>query len=397
MLQRVLIKIFVSFCCIASSIVCKSQEYKNDVDFKKYLIENNQKLDPIEGIWEFNKKVSNGFRDNDKSSKNIQFPSYNIDVAPYKVAIVKNSTYNFICYKLDFFGKLIEMKGCGDFAFRTTAIDNQYIYDVNPSCKESYHDKAFIKSNGDLSYSGKFEEYQGTVFSWNNFSVLATKLSPTTSEIRNYQKQVEKPKSSLGTGFAISNTKIMTCYHVVKDAKQILIKGINGYFGVNYSAKVVYSNEQLDIAILEFENNVILGITSLPYKLKLTPTEVGTDIFVLGYPLQNTMGEEIKLTTGIVSSNSGFKNDTTLFQVSAPIQPGNSGGPLFDYKGNVIGLVTAKHLKADNVGYATKIYLERAMLKEISLKYVGIKTPLSDLPTKVKMYKNYIYAIEVKY
>jgi S1-C subfamily serine protease len=66
------------------------------------------------------------------------------------------------------------------------------------------------------------------------------------------------------------------------------------------------------------------------------------------------MGQEIKLTTGIISSNSGSLGDTALFQISAPIQPGNSGGPLFDNYGNLIGVIGAKHKNADNVGYVIK-------------------------------------------
>lgn len=66
------------------------------------------------------------------------------------------------------------------------------------------------------------------------------------------------------------------------------------------------------------------------------------------------MGDEIKLTTGVISSKTGFQGDVSLYQISAPIQPGNSGGPLFDNKGNLIGIVNAKHKGAENVGYAIK-------------------------------------------
>ena len=68
----------------------------------------------------------------------------------------------------------------------------------------------------------------------------------------------------------------------------------------------------------------------------------------------STMGTEIKLTTGVISSRSGFKGDVSTYQVSAPVQPGNSGGPLFNYKGELIGIINAKHSNAENVSYAIK-------------------------------------------
>ena len=75
---------------------------------------------------------------------------------------------------------------------------------------------------------------------------------------------------------------------------------------------------------------------------------------MLGYPLTSTMGNEIKATSGIISSQSGYKGDEILYQISAPIQPGNSGGPVFDLNGNVVGIVCAHHTQAENVGYAIK-------------------------------------------
>lgn len=63
-------------------------------------------------------------------------------------------------------------------------------------------------------------------------------------------------------------------------------------------------------------------------------------------------GVDVKLTNGIVSARTGFHGDVSQYQISAPVQPGNSGGPLFDSKGNIIGVVSAKHAGAENAGYA---------------------------------------------
>ena len=107
------------------------------------------------------------------------------------------------------------------------------------------------------------------------------------------------------------------------------------------------------------------------------------------------MGQEIKLTTGVISSNSGFLGDTTLYQISAPIQPGNSGGPLFDNNGNLIGIVSAKHKNADNVGYATKFSQIKEILKVKGVNFTSNKSMPVELSKKVKLLKDYIFSIEV--
>ena len=69
--------------------------------------------------------------------------------------------------------------------------------------------------------------------------------------------------------------------------------------------------------------------------------EIGDDVFTLGFPISDLLGKEVKYTDGSISSLSGLKGDATFFQISVPIQPGNSGGPLVNEKGNVVGIVTA--------------------------------------------------------
>jgi S1-C subfamily serine protease len=110
------------------------------------------------------------------------------------------------------------------------------------------------------------------------------------------------------------------------------------------------------------------------------------------------MGDEVKLTNGIISSKSGFQGDVTSYQISAPIQPGNSGGPLFDGKGNVIGTVNAKHDGAENVSYAIKTsYLINLIdLLPTPPKFQTISTVAGKpLTEQVKILKKFTYIIEV--
>lgn len=209
------------------------------------------------------------------------------------------------------------------------------------------------------------------------------------------KKAAEIPKSWSGTGFALTSNYIVTNYHVIENAKSITIQGINGNHVDKYGASVIASDKNNDLAILKV-NGVNITSTNIPYSVKTTTSEVGEEVFVLGYPLTATMGDEIKLTTGVVSSKSGFQGDVSEYQISAPIQPGNSGGPLFDSKGNVIGIVSAKHVGAENVGYAIKTsYLRNLMESAVSTNILPVTNKISsfNLSGKVKAVKDYVYYI----
>jgi S1-C subfamily serine protease len=111
------------------------------------------------------------------------------------------------------------------------------------------------------------------------------------------------------------------------------------------------------------------------------------------------MGDEVKLTNGIISSKSGFQGDITTYQISVPVQPGNSGGPLIDNKGNIVGIINAKHSDAENASYAIKtIYLYNLLQSletppgELSNNYLENKS----LTEQVKTIKNFVYIVEVK-
>lgn len=198
-----------------------------------------------------------------------------------------------------------------------------------------------------------------------------------------------------GTGFALNNKYVVTNYHVVENARNITLTGINGNFNNKYSATVMATDKKNDIALLKLNGNVT--ITNIPYSIKTSTSDVGEEVFVLGYPLTATMGDEIKLTTGVISSKSGFQGDISQYQISAPVQPGNSGGPLFDSKGNVIGIVSAKHVGAENVGYAIKTSYLKSLVESVTSASVLPQTNRvanQNLSGKVKAVKNYVYYIK---
>ncbi len=200
-----------------------------------------------------------------------------------------------------------------------------------------------------------------------------------------------------GSGFAIADGFVVTNYHVINGAKSINIKGVNGDADETYKGYVVASDREHDLAILRIVDKKFEGFDAIPYCIGKTVPEVGDDVFVLGYPKTNTMGQEVKLTNGIISSASGFKGDASMYQISAPVQPGNSGGPLFDNEGNVIGIVCAKHADAENANYAIKISYLYSL---VNTSGIGIKMPdknhvsSKSLSKKVKQVKPFVYLIE---
>lgn len=201
-----------------------------------------------------------------------------------------------------------------------------------------------------------------------------------------------------GSGFLISNAGyVVTNYHVIQNTKKITVRGVNANKKSSLSAKIIYTDTVNDLAVLQLEDKI--SIEPPPFIFRNTPCETGENIFVLGYPLTTSMGEDIKLTDGLVSSANGYKGDTASYQISAPVQPGNSGGPLFDKDGNIVGIVNAKLTGAENTTYAIKIrYLQEALTKAGVTFASQNKNSLTGKPLteQVKAIQNFVYIIDAE-
>ncbi len=193
------------------------------------------------------------------------------------------------------------------------------------------------------------------------------KTYPTANIYKEAYKEFEKKMlKSSGTGFFIhKDGYIITNYHVVKNAnnEDIKITCINKNSNESYHAEVLVVDKQNDLAILKITDNRFVPLAIVPYTFKFNISSIGEDCFVLGYPLISSMGKDIKLTNGIISSKTGYDGNVSQYQISAPIQAGNSGGPLFDKDGNIIGVVQAKHTLAENAGYAIKASYIRNLIE----------------------------------
>lgn len=233
---------------------------------------------------------------------------------------------------------------------------------------------------------------------YDDVNEIYLKLFPTSND--NISKTNNTPKISSGTGFGISTDGIIvTNYHVIDGAKTIKIRGINSDFNKTYKAKVLVSDKNNDLALIQIDDYGFTSLGTIPYTIKTGLTRVGENIFVLGYPLRATMGDEIKLTNGIISSRTGFQGDVTSYQISAPVQPGNSGGPLFDNQGNLIGIINAKHVGAENASYAVKTsYLSNLidlLPSPPKLQTINSLTGKT-LTQQVVLVKKFVYIIETE-
>ncbi len=185
--------------------------------------------------------------------------------------------------------------------------------------------------------------------------ILAQGYNSREGSHRGYYNPDSKPQSSTwsGSGIALDKKIFATNNHVVDGATHLF-----AYFPETqqrYSAKVLCVDATNDLAIVEIVDAAFAGFPPIQYGFKRSVEDIGEEVFVLGYPLVTTMGEEVKLTTGVVSARSGYQGDKSQYQISAPVQPGNSGGPLFNGKAELIGIVSAKHSDADNVSYGVKL------------------------------------------
>lgn len=161
------------------------------------------------------------------------------------------------------------------------------------------------------------------------------------------KKPAYAPANLEGSAFALNNKGyILTSYHMVKDADSIFIG--NSSTGRALTTLVMV-DQKLDLAILRLENKDLYKNWQVPFFLDGKGTDIGEKVFTLGYPRKEMVYGE-----GSLSSLSGYSNDTNMYQISIPVNPGNSGGPLLDENGNIIGVIRGKITGEEATGFAIK-------------------------------------------
>ena len=177
-----------------------------------------------------------------------------------------------------------------------------------------------------------------------------------------------RKRSGSGSGWHAGGGFIVTNAHVINKAKAINVR-----IGAEVvDARVVTVDEKLDIAVIKL-SQIPSDLGTLPISQAARP---GQTIFAVGFPLGDTLGKSPKITDGLISSDEGLGGDPTNLTISAPIQPGNSGGPLLDEFGNVVGVVVGD---VENVNYAIKARYVMPLLEDLGLEMKSTNVPIKNV------------------
>jgi len=209
-----------------------------------------------------------------------------------------------------------------------------------------------------------------------------------------------------GSGFFLNtNGYIATNYHVVEGTTALQANFTRNGKTESYPVSVVVTDPQNDLAIIKIDDKSFGGSGPLPYGLMTRTKDTGSEVFAMGYPMADVMGSEVKFTDGKISSKSGIGGDVRVYQISVPIQPGNSGGPLFDMGGNVVGITSSglnrDYFKSENVNYAIKASYLRNLIEACPEEIVleeKVEAPAmsASLTDRIKQYEGYVVLILTK-
>ncbi len=249
-------------------------------------------------------------------------------------------------------------------------------------------------------------------------SALTPKVSPArvdnligliveqNNKIKNIDIKLKstEPQVSLehgGTGFLIdAKGYLITNAHVVKGATRIEVQNSLG----EYDARIIQLDPTADLAVLKIDDTSYHAFNGLPYGISKTDCELGENLFTLGYPRP-----EIVYGQGYLSAVTGFQGDTTAFQLTIAANPGNSGTPVLNNDGEVIGIVTSSQQNAQGMVFAVRSSnIFRAVdsikadssLQKIDSNLVHLRVPVSsslrgmDRTHQIKRIEDYIFIVK---
>ncbi len=219
----------------------------------------------------------------------------------------------------------------------------------------------------------------------------ADNINTKLNKLNHTGRITDNPGKYRGTGFAITATGLIaTNYHVIEGADSVYVQN---NAGKSFKAKVLYSEPENDIAILKITDTSFRNLKPIPYTFKKSESDLAESVYTFGYSQEAPVYNDGKLT-----SSNGLNGDSLDYQISIPVNPGNSGGPLLDNKGNIIGIVQAKQTQMEGVHFAVKSsYLLSAidsLDKKVNLNAKNTLAALTPVQ-QVKKLKNYVFMVKV--
>ncbi|HNU15047.1 MAG TPA: S1C family serine protease [Chitinophagaceae bacterium] len=231
-------------------------------------------------------------------------------------------------------------------------------------------------------------------------NVIENKTKEQDKEISRVKNKINTADNTIvyttgGTGFIIdAKGYLVTNAHVVEGARNIAVQNSNGEF----LAKVVFIDVQKDIAILKIEDENFKPYTSVPYAISKSAGKLAEPIFTLGYPRN-----EIVYGQGYLSAKTGYNGDTLSCQLELAANRGNSGSPILNRKGEVIGILNGRQRNTEGFAFAIQgKYIYKVLddlKKDTSYQKVKITSKSSiaglDFQQQVEKVEDYIFMVKV--
>jgi serine protease Do len=193
--------------------------------------------------------------------------------------------------------------------------------------------------------------------------VLKKKTDDQGKELNKVKGSIKVPNvqfKSSGTGFLIDGKGYLaTNAHIIKNSNTVIV--VNNK-GEEFNAKIVLIDNAKDLAILKINDEEFKPIT-LPYGISKSTTEIAEPIYTFGYPRN-----EIVYGEGYLSARTGYNGDTLSCQIDVPANPGNSGGPVFNENGEVIGILSTRQMQTEGAVFAIQSKYIHKALEEVKKK-----------------------------
>ena len=359
-------------------------EVENTGESEESLISyyKNNIIDDIEGIYKY-------VKDSD------------IDNTHYKIGIKKYG-YKYKAIIIESGSNPIWKNGEVKFILEPSAVNTIFSCKYYMASKSEIETFCTVKNQVFLEIDVNTKDINGKNLKANFLKLYPSNIISSNNPISQGNSESKSWKGN-GSGIIISKDGyFVTNNHVVENMNDFEVEFKYAQEIRSFHAKLVKTDPTNDLAILKIDDPNFKNLNSIPYNFYTRSAPSGTEVFALGYPMAlSVMGKDIKFTDGKISSKTGYMGNITTYQTTTPIQPGNSGGPLFDHKANLLGINSSGLRKdvADNVSYTIKtnylVNLIDVLPKTIPLPsstWISSK-PLTE---QIKILSNYVVLIKVR-